>query len=106
MISTGTQPTIAGANGIHPPPETDQALRRVIDQVATNANAEVAFGTARVIGERTFIPVAQISYGFGGGSGSGSPPARIAWHSAPPGRSVSRLSDNPHPTERSLLSLS
>jgi uncharacterized spore protein YtfJ len=75
MISTGTQPTIAGANGIHPPPETDQALRRVIDQVATNANAEVAFGTARVIGERTFIPVAQVSYGFGRRSSSGSGPA-------------------------------
>jgi len=71
MNSIGTQPVGASTNGIHSPAETDEALRRILDQVTTSANAEVAFGAARVIGERTFIPVAQISYGFGGGSGAG-----------------------------------
>ena len=75
MTSSGTQPIAAGANGIQPPPETDEALRHVIDQVTTNAKAEVAFGAPRVIGEHTLIPVARVSYGFGSGSGGGSGPA-------------------------------
>jgi uncharacterized spore protein YtfJ len=72
MTSTETQPLSAGANGIHPPPDTDAAVQRVVDQITTTAHVEVAFGAPRVIGERTLIPVAQVSYGFGGGSGGGS----------------------------------
>lgn len=75
MTSSATQPMSTGANGIHPPPETDAAVQRVVDQITTTAHAEAAFGAPRVIGERTFIPVAQVSYGFGGGSGGGSGPA-------------------------------
>ena len=68
MTST---PTIApSANGsIDQRSEVADPLRSVIDQVARNGKADVAFGTPQVIGARTLIPVARVMYGFGGGSG-------------------------------------
>jgi uncharacterized spore protein YtfJ len=70
-MTTSTLQTLAPpANGTVQSSESDAALRRVIDQFATNGKADVAFGTPHVIGDRTLIPVARVMYGFGGGAGT------------------------------------
>src|SRR5262249_15042283 len=51
-------------------------LRRAIDTVSTNARAEVAFATPRVVGEHTLIPVARVTGGFAGGAGGGTAAAK------------------------------
>jgi len=70
MTSSTLQTLAPPANGTVQSSESDGALRRVIDQFATNGKADVAFGKPQVIGNRTLIPVARVMYGFGGGAGT------------------------------------
>jgi uncharacterized spore protein YtfJ len=73
-MTTPASPAIASSsNGITRPVETADALRRVIEQLTTNGKADVAFGTPKVIGDRTIIPVARVMHLFGGGAGAENP---------------------------------
>jgi uncharacterized spore protein YtfJ len=68
-ISSVPESTTVPANGVDTPPSTSDMLRRALEQLHINAKADLAFGTPRVVGQRTLIPVARVSCGFGGGSG-------------------------------------
>jgi len=70
MTTPASAAIISTSNGIDRSVETADALQRVIDQFTTSGKADVAFGTPRVIGDRTIIPVARVAYAFGGGSGA------------------------------------
>lgn len=50
--------------------------RSIVDRVAGSAGAQLLFGEAQRVGDRTVIPVGQARYGFGlgFGAGSGTPP--------------------------------
>jgi uncharacterized spore protein YtfJ len=75
VMTSPASPAIASSsNGIDRSAETADVLRRVIDQLTTNGKADVAFGTPQVVGDRTIIPVARVTYGFGGGSGAENAP--------------------------------
>lgn len=69
-MTSSTPATLApSTNGVDHASDTGEALRQVIDKISRNSSADTAFGTPRVVGERTLIPVARVMYGFGGGSG-------------------------------------
>lgn len=49
----------------------------MLDKLQTmrdSANVDKVFGEPKIIGEKAIIPVAQVSYGFGGGYGEGKGP--------------------------------
>jgi uncharacterized spore protein YtfJ len=51
-------------------------IQRLLDTFADlrdNANVNACFGEALTVGDRTIIPVAKISYGFGMGAEQGPP---------------------------------
>jgi uncharacterized spore protein YtfJ len=50
-------------------------LFEMVDKARDTAQWQAAFGEAQVIGDKTLIPVAQASYGFGLGFGSAGEPA-------------------------------
>ncbi len=52
-------------------PTTPHIVTQIAERIKGGAHVDVVFGEARTIGERTIIPVATVSYGFGGGSGGG-----------------------------------
>jgi uncharacterized spore protein YtfJ len=47
---------------------------QLLDRIKQSARVELAYGESRKIGDKTIIPVALVSYLFGGGSGSGVGP--------------------------------
>jgi uncharacterized spore protein YtfJ len=44
---------------------------QILDRIKQSARVELAYGETRVVGDKTIIPIALVSYVFGGGSGSG-----------------------------------
>src|SRR5690242_20220618 len=70
MTSSAASVSISSSsNGIDQASQTGDAVRNLMDQFAQEGRADVAFGSPHVIGARTLIPVARITYAFGGGSG-------------------------------------
>lgn len=62
------------------------SLNRVfelIEETREMANWKAAFGEPRQVGDKTIIPVAQVTYGFGLGFGQGAPPAQAEGASEP-----------------------
>ena len=49
-------------------------LREFLSELSRHANADVAFATPRMVGERLIIPVANVRYMMAGGSGGGVGP--------------------------------
>jgi len=49
-------------------------LFEVVEQARDTATWRAAFGEPESVGDRTVMPVAQVSYGFGLGFGSGTAP--------------------------------
>jgi uncharacterized spore protein YtfJ len=47
---------------------------QILDRIKQSARVELAYGESRQVGEKTIIPIALVSYLFGGGSGSGVGP--------------------------------
>jgi len=47
---------------------------QILDRLKQSARVELAYGESRKVGDKTIIPVALVSYLFGGGSGSGVGP--------------------------------
>ena len=60
------QDTLTQATKTTEPPEF---LRPLVDRMHSSANAETVFGASREERGRTIVPVARVSYGFGGGFG-------------------------------------
>lgn len=60
--------------------DIDDALDRssipnqILDRLKQSAKVELAYGESRKVGDKTIIPIALVSYLFGGGSGSGVGP--------------------------------
>jgi uncharacterized spore protein YtfJ len=54
---------------------------QILDRLKKSARVELAYGESRVVGDKTIIPVALVSYVFGGGSGSGVGPSGHNGHS-------------------------
>jgi uncharacterized spore protein YtfJ len=55
-------------------------LRDFLAELSRHANADVAFATPRMVGERLIIPVANVRYMLAGGSGGGvAPEAARPW---------------------------
>ncbi len=54
-------------------PSVDR-LFDTFDDLKKNAQVNAVFGKPKTMGERTVIPIAQISYGFGLGFGEGTSP--------------------------------
>jgi uncharacterized spore protein YtfJ len=60
--------------------DIDDALDRssipnqLLDRIKQSAKVELAYGESRKVGDKTIIPIALVSYVFGGGSGSGVGP--------------------------------
>ena len=54
---------------------------QILDRLKQSARVELAYGESRKIGDKTIIPVALVSYLFGGGSGSGVGPSGHNGHS-------------------------
>src|SRR5947209_7407343 len=52
--------------------ETPNFLENLATQLGINASVKNVFGEPVQAGDKTIIPVAQIAYGFGGGSGQGA----------------------------------
>ncbi|HUY99264.1 MAG TPA: spore germination protein GerW family protein [Thermomicrobiaceae bacterium] len=52
----------------------DQIVSRVGEQLPTHVNASTVFGEPVTHGDRTVIPVARVSMGFGFGAGAGQSP--------------------------------
>lgn len=50
----------------------ERVLSGVLEKIRGTANVEIVFGEPRVIGEKSLIPVAAVSYGFGAGAGGGT----------------------------------
>lgn len=49
----------------------ERILAGVVDKIRASASVEMAYGPSRVIGDKTIIPIAVVSYGFGAGAGGG-----------------------------------
>lgn len=49
----------------------NESVERTAQAVADRATVKAAFGEPQQIGERTIIPVAQVTYGYGFGYGTG-----------------------------------
>jgi uncharacterized spore protein YtfJ len=45
-----------------------------LQTIRDSANVDRVFGKPKIIGEKAIIPIAQVSYGFGGGYGEGKEP--------------------------------
>lgn len=54
---------------------------QIFDRIKQSARVELAYGESRKVGEKTIIPIALVSYVFGGGSGSGVGPSGHNGHS-------------------------
>jgi uncharacterized spore protein YtfJ len=54
---------------------------QILERIKQSARVELAYGESRKVGDKTIIPVALISYVFGGGSGSGVGPSGHNGHS-------------------------
>jgi len=54
---------------------------QILERIKQSARVELAYGESRKVGEKTIIPIALISYVFGGGSGSGVGPSGHNGHS-------------------------
>ncbi len=54
---------------------------QILDRLKQSARVELAYGESRVVGDKTIIPIALVSYLFGGGSGSGVGPTANNGHS-------------------------
>jgi uncharacterized spore protein YtfJ len=54
---------------------------QLLDRIKQSARVELAYGESRVVGDKTIIPIALVSYVFGGGSGSGVGPSGHNGHS-------------------------
>jgi uncharacterized spore protein YtfJ len=54
---------------------------QILDRIHRSARVELAYGESRKVGEKTIIPIALVSYLFGGGSGSGVGPTAHNGHS-------------------------
>lgn len=54
---------------------------QLLDRIKQSARVELAYGESRTVGEKTIIPIALVSYVFGGGSGSGVGPSGHNGHS-------------------------
>lgn len=52
----------------------DQIVSRIGEQLPTHVNAGTVFGEPVTRGDRTVIPVARVSMGFGFGAGAGQAP--------------------------------
>lgn len=50
-------------------------LFNTVDSLRENAQANAVFGQPQTVGEKTVIPIAQVSYGFGVGFGEGTTPS-------------------------------
>jgi uncharacterized spore protein YtfJ len=74
MSNPVTATVAPNTDGTTTPRELGTGLHEIVEQIAPSANVNVAFDTPHIVGDHTPIPVAQVSYGFGGGSGGG--PAR------------------------------
>jgi uncharacterized spore protein YtfJ len=63
-----------GVDGVTPaltPAAAEAVLAELGRELGQHATVDAVFGQPQVIGERTVIPVARLTYGFGGGLGSG-----------------------------------
>ena len=49
-----------------------ERLFKIIEEMREKASVEAVFGPPQVVGEKTIIPIAQVSYGFGLGFGQGT----------------------------------
>ncbi len=49
-----------------------QIVNELVERIKGSAKVEVVFGEPREIGDKTIIPVAAVTYGFGAGAGSGA----------------------------------
>jgi len=49
-----------------------ERLFKIIEEMREKASVETVFGPPQVVGEKTIIPIAQVSYGFGLGFGQGT----------------------------------
>ena len=54
---------------------------QIFDRIKQSARVELAYGESRQVGDKTIIPIALVSYVFGGGSGSGVGPSGHNGHS-------------------------
>jgi uncharacterized spore protein YtfJ len=54
---------------------------QILERIHRSARVELAYGESRTIGDKTIIPIALVSYLFGGGSGSGVGPSGHNGHS-------------------------
>jgi uncharacterized spore protein YtfJ len=54
---------------------------QILDRLKQSARVELAYGESRKVGEKTIIPIAMVSYLFGGGSGTGVGPSGHNGHS-------------------------
>ncbi len=52
-------------------PSYEATAEKYVETIASAMNVDKAFGPARVIGEFTVIPVAEVAGGLGGGFGTG-----------------------------------
>ena len=46
-------------------------LEEIFDRIKSSATVDTLFGEPRTIGDKTVIPVARVSFGFGAGGGEG-----------------------------------
>lgn len=53
---------------------TTQDIMERLSSIPETASVDKVFGKPETIGDKTIIPIAQISYGFGGGFGEGTQP--------------------------------
>lgn len=52
----------------------ESTVGQILDRVKSTARVEVIFGESREMYGKTIVPVAMVSYVFGGGEGTGTPP--------------------------------
>ena len=66
--------------------EEMEKMLNIVQDLKESARVEAAFGKPETIGEKTIIPIAQVSYGLGLGFGEGKAPAEAEGEEAPTGR--------------------
>lgn len=66
--------------------EEMEKMLKIAQDLKESARVEAAFGKPETIGEKTIIPIAQVTYGLGMGFGEGKAPAEAEGEETPTGR--------------------
>ena len=72
-MSTLLESTPSPAEGA----DAEEVLAMLGRQLGESATVGAVFGTPIIAGERTVVPVARVSYGFGGGKGAQAAPKNV-----------------------------